>query len=119
MSEGKVIGAVTADKPAPGRGKGSMLGRGKMGSKRHSKILRDNIMGITKPAIKRLARRGGVKRISGLIYQETRGTLRFFLENVIRDAVAYTEHARRKTVTTMDVIYALKRQGRVLYGFGG
>ena len=34
---------------------------------RHRKILRDNIQGITKPAIRRLARRGGVKRISGLI----------------------------------------------------
>lgn len=32
-------------------------------------ILRDNIQGITKPAIRRLARRGGVKRISGLIYE--------------------------------------------------
>ena len=26
---------------------------------------------------------------------------------------------RRKTVTAMDVVYALKRQGRTLYGFGG
>lgn len=42
-----------------------------------------------------------------------------FLENVIRDAVTYTEHARRKTVTAFDVVYALKRQGRTLYGFGG
>ena len=62
---------------------------------------------------------GGVKRISGLIYEETRGVLKIFLENVIRDAVTYTEHARRKTVTAMDVVYALKRQGRTLYGFGG
>ena len=38
--------------------------------------------GITKPAIRRLARRGGVKRISGLIYEETRGVLKIFLENV-------------------------------------
>ncbi|PFX30799.1 Histone H2B [Stylophora pistillata] len=74
--------------------------------------------GITKPAIRRLARRGGVKRISGLIYEETRGVLKVFLENVIRDAVTYTEHAKRKTVTAMDVVYALKRQGRTLYGFG-
>ncbi|KAG5463725.1 MAG: hypothetical protein BJ554DRAFT_3822, partial [Olpidium bornovanus] len=44
------------------------------------------------PAIRRLARRGGVKRISGLIYEETRGVLKVFLENVIRDAVTYTEH---------------------------
>ena len=94
-------------------------GLGKGGAKRHRKVLRDNIQGITKPAIRRLARRGGVKRISGLIYEETRGVLKVFLENVIRDAVTYTEHARRKTVTALDVVYALKRQGRTLYGFGG
>uniref|UniRef100_A0A671MUN2 Histone H4 n=1 Tax=Sinocyclocheilus anshuiensis TaxID=1608454 RepID=A0A671MUN2_9TELE len=62
------------------------------GAKRHRKVLRDNIQGITKPAIRRL---------------ETRGVLKVFLESVIRDAVA------------MDVVYALKRQGRTLYGFGG
>ena len=83
------------------------------------KVLVDHIQGITKPAIRRLARRGGVKRISGLIYEETRGVLKVFLENVIRDAVTYTEHARRKTVMALDVVYALKRQGRTLYGFGG
>ncbi|XP_064901208.1 histone H3 [Columba livia] len=97
-----------------GRGKGGK-GLGKGGAKRHRKVLRDNIQGITKPAIRRLARRGGVKRISGLIYEETRGVLKVFLENVIRDAVTYTEHAKRKTVTAMDVVYALKRQGRTLY----
>ena len=88
-------------------------------------------------AIRRLARRGGVKRISGLIYEETRGVLKIFLENVshpylilrytsrptfppqvIRDSVTYTEHAKRKTVTALDVVYALKRSGRTLYGFG-
>ncbi|EMP31837.1 Histone H3 [Chelonia mydas] len=84
-----------------GRGKGGK-GLGKGGAKRHRKVLRDNIQGITKPAIRRLARRGGVKRISGLIYEETRGVLKVFLENVIRDAVTYTEHAKRKTVTAMD-----------------
>jgi histone H4 len=60
-------------------------------AKRHRKILRDNIQGITKPAIRRLARRGGVKRISAMIYEETRGVLKTFLEGVIRDAVTYTE----------------------------
>ncbi|KAL7851437.1 hypothetical protein AOLI_G00217930 [Acnodon oligacanthus] len=93
--------------------------KSKGGAKRHHKILRGNIQGITKPAIRRLARRGGVKRISSLIYEETRCVLKVFLENVIRDAVTYTEHAKRKTVTAMDVVYALKRQGRTLYGFGG
>jgi histone H4 len=105
-----------------GRGKGGKgLGKGaKSGAKRRTLAHgRETIMGITKPAIRRLARRGGVKRISGHIYDETRGVLKIFLENVVRDAVTYTEHARRKTVTAMDVVYALKRQGRTLYGFGG
>ena len=91
-----------------GRGKGGK-GLGKGGAKRYRKVLRDNIQGITKPAIRRLACRGGVKCISGLIYEETRGVLKVFLENVIRDAITYTEHAKRKTVTAMDVVYALKR----------
>lgn len=90
-----------------------------VGPKRHRNVLRENIQGITKPAIRRLARRGGCKRISGLVYEETRGVLKVFLETVIRDAVTYTAHARRKTVTAMDVVYALKRQGRTLYGYGG
>ncbi len=54
-------------------GSSSSSGSGKHhgGPKRHRKVLRDNIQGITKPAIRRL------------------------------------------------VVYALKRQGRTLYGFGG
>ena len=95
------------------RGKG-----GKGGAKRHNKPKRDAIVGVTKPAIRRLARRGGVKRISGLMYDETRTVLRSFLTNVVRDSVTYCEHARRKTVTSLDVVYALKRQGKTLYGFG-
>ncbi|XP_010695595.1 histone H4-like [Beta vulgaris subsp. vulgaris] len=89
-------------------------------AQRYKSLTRDNPLqrGLL-PAIRRLARRGGVKRISGLLYEETRGVLKIFLENIICDAVTYTEHARRKTVTVMDVVYALKRQGRTLYGFGG
>ena len=75
-------------------------------------------IGISNPAIRRLARRGGVKRISELIYEETRSILRSFLEKVLKDTIVYTEYAKRKTVTSLDVIYALKRQGRCLYGYG-
>ena len=49
-----------------GRGK-SGKDLGKEGAKRHHQVMRDNILGITKPAIRRLAHRGGVKRISDLI----------------------------------------------------
>ncbi|RXG59233.1 Histone H4, partial [Armadillidium vulgare] len=72
-----------------GRGKGGK-GLRKGGAKRHRKVLRDNIQGH-KTSYSRLARR------------ETRGgPQRFFPENVVRDAVTYTEHAKRKTVTAMD-----------------
>jgi histone H4 len=96
-----------------GKGKGKGLG------KRAKRQQRANIDGITKPAIRRLARRGGVKRISGQIYDHVRGVLKVFLEHVIHDAVVYTEHAHRRTVSAMDIVYALKRQGKTLYGFGG
>jgi histone H4 len=117
-STGKSKNKAGKNPTGQGRGKGlnySMTGQGK----RHGRPRRDNIEGITKPAIRRLARRGGVKRISGLIYAETHSVIKIFLEDVIRDTVTYTEHARRKTVTPLDVVYALKRQGRTLYGFGG
>jgi histone H4 len=108
--------------PAAGtKGKGiGGKGYGKVGAKRHTKkAIRETILGITKPAIRRLARRGGVKRISALIYEESRNALKNFLEAVIKDSVTYCEHAKRKTVTSLDVVYELKRQGKTLYGFGG
>ena len=40
------------------------------------------------------------------------------LTNLIGDAIVYTTHANRKTVLAMDIIYALKRQGKTVYGFG-
>jgi len=97
-------------------GKGMGKGTIKRIQKRHGKVI---IEGITKPAIRRLARRGGVKRISSYIYDDTRMVLKSFLDSVVKDSVTYTEHARRKTVTAMDVVYALKRLGRTIYGFGG
>lgn len=51
--------------------------------------------GIRKPAIRRLARCGAMKRISGLIYEETCGVLKIFLEIIIRDSVTYNEQAKR------------------------
>ncbi|RYP46946.1 hypothetical protein DL768_006929 [Monosporascus sp. mg162] len=107
MPSGKSIGRAPA-----GKGLG-----GKQGAKRHRKILRDNINGITKPAIRRLARRGGVKRISGNIYDEVRSVLKARLELILRDCVIYTEFRRAKTVTINDVLFSLRRLGRPIYGF--
>ncbi|KAH8516646.1 hypothetical protein H0E87_004845 [Populus deltoides] len=63
----------------------------------------DQLSAVSDAEFVNCVKRGGVKRISGLIYEETRGIiLKLFLENVIRDVVTYTEHARRKTVIAMD-----------------
>jgi len=114
-----VAGSGVASSSGPqGRGKGTRgLGLGKSNLKRHRKILKDNIMAVTKSDIRRLARRGGVKRISGMIYQETRDVLRKYLSSILNDCVLICEHSKRKTVTVTDVIWSLKRQGRPIYGF--
>ncbi|KAG3014033.1 hypothetical protein PC123_g19386 [Phytophthora cactorum] len=99
-----------------GRGQGAKAIR-KGGSKRHRFSLRDNIQGISRPAIHRLARRAGVIRMPSLVYKEARAVLKVFVCSLVRDSVVYMEHTNRKTATSRDVVNALKRQGRTLYGF--
>ncbi|KAI9848782.1 MAG: Histone H4 [Thelocarpon superellum] len=96
---------------------GKGLGHGGKGSRRHRKILRDNIQGITKGDIRRMARRGGVKRISSMIYDDIRAAMKDRLSVVLKDVVCFLEHADRKTVTVTDVIFALRRLGTPIYGF--
>ncbi|KAH6895535.1 histone-fold-containing protein [Thelonectria olida] len=95
-------------------GKTTMGGAGK---KRQRKMIRDSIHGVTKPAVRRLARRGGVKRISASIYDEARAALKARLETILKDCIIYVEHRKAKTVTVNDVIHALRRIGRPIYGF--
>jgi histone H3/H4 len=105
-----------------------MAGRGKNGKsttksaakrqthKAASKQLPGGI--ITNGAIRRLARRGGVKRIAFSTHHEVRGYIDQFLEKLVGDSLTFAEHAKRLTITAMDVVYALKKNGRVLYGYG-
>ncbi|KAJ7186407.1 hypothetical protein C8R46DRAFT_1341842 [Mycena filopes] len=77
------------------------------------------IEGVTKPAVRRMARRGGVKRISNIMYEETRGALKIFLEGLVRDSIIYNGHDYRKTLTASDIAHALKRsRSLTLYGLG-
>ena len=82
-----------------------LAGKGRGGLKRHAKKHRDTIFGVTKgdircvvllslflllptgthvtdDSIRRLARRGGVKRISGTVYADIRVALKDRLQNV-------------------------------------
>jgi histone H4 len=79
---------------------------------------------LSKPEITRLARRGGIRRLSATVYEEARTVLRQFLAKLLYDTRCFTEHAKRKTVTAMDVVMALKHGGQsswhtILYGFDG
>jgi histone H3/H4 len=75
----------------------------------------DNINGITNHAIKGLSQKAGIKILSGLMYEEIRGTLLADLRNVIRSAVVFTDHAKRTRVQTDDVKRALDLIGRSPY----
>ncbi|CAK1358450.1 unnamed protein product [Cercospora beticola] len=92
------------------------LGRGQ-GTHRHRKILRDNIQGVTKPAIRRLARRGGVKRISADIYEALRLEIKVRLTEILTKVCYALEYQKRKTITTYDVVWALNRLGSPITGF--
>merc|ERR1712000_42713 len=80
--------------------KGKSAGAGK----RVKKVLKANASSVSQGSIRRLARRGGVKRIAGPVYGEVRDVLRRVVDGVVRDATAYTEHAKHKTVSVQDII---------------
>ncbi|CAD7965182.1 unnamed protein product [Amoebophrya sp. A25] len=74
--------------------------------------------GISKPAIRRMARRGGVKRISGKMHFEARHAMGKFMTKVLRDCMVYMAHGKRNTVRPRDIVNSLKRHGRTIYGYG-
>jgi histone H4 len=103
------------------RGKGGRplaRGLGKGAGKRLRVWPHDPLQCVTQSAIRRLARRGGVKRMNTEVFPEVRTVLREFLCGVIHDAALYTDAAQRKTMIVADIVHALKRRGYTLYGFG-
>ena len=81
---GKVLSSqrTTTESPASQRKGGLGRGKGLVVRRRHKIVQKDTIMGITKGDLRRLARRGGVKRISANVYHEARESLRAFLRDV-------------------------------------
>ncbi|KAL1311835.1 hypothetical protein AAFC00_001910 [Neodothiora populina] len=121
-----------------GRASHAFAGNGGKGlgksTKRHRKILKDNIQGVRIvlvyaplslliPIDSRLARRGGVTRIAAQIYDEIRLTLKQRLIELLKQIANLLESSGpidtgRKTVTVQDVVFVLKRMGQPIYGFG-
>ena len=92
--------------------------RAKPVARRHRRVIRDNIQGITKHHINRLAARGGCVKVSRSIYEEIRGVTKVFLESMLRDTIMFMEHARSNTLAPEHVLSACARQERVLWGTG-
>ena len=101
---------------------GKMAAIGKVGKHRgkggHRIVDIDNWKGITDPAIRRLLRKGGVLRTNADIYEETREVIKSFLTKVLQDAITYTDHSRRKTITAVDIKFALDRNNIKYYSCG-
>lgn len=79
---------------------------------------------LQKPALRRLARRGGVKRISAGIYHSARKYTQIWLEKILEDVDTYAGHRggkedRRPIIKPIDIVRALKHNGRTIYGYGG
>ena len=71
------------------------------------KVLRDNIGRIGNGMIRRLAVRAGVPAVHPLVYEETRGVIKYKLENLVRDAVTFCESRRDRTVSPADAAFAI------------
>lgn len=95
------------------KGKEQILG------KRHSrKALRLSKVVPSAPSFRRIARRGGVRRMSSYVIGDARSALRGFLDRTLNRAAAYMESAKRKTITLRDIITSLRSFGTNIYTKG-
>jgi hypothetical protein len=81
---GKTISSQRPTTSSPSSQRKGGLGLGKGIAHRHARrrVRTDNIQGITKGDLRRLARRGGVKRMSSDVYTQARVYLKEFLTEV-------------------------------------
>lgn len=93
------------------RGKG-----GKLSALRHNQSLLNVKELCSDQSIRRMAQRGGAKRLSKSSLDEQRQYALRQLKILVNLAICYTLHARRKTLYAIDIKYAARRMGTELYG---
>jgi histone H3/H4 len=79
------------------------------------------------PAMIRLARRSGIERITLPAIRASGERTRNLMDDVLKTAFEYTRYRLGEqsftkgnpTVSTMDIVYALKRNGITMYGAEG
>ncbi|CAI6332561.1 unnamed protein product [Periconia digitata] len=99
--------ATMAGTPATSRQTHSGLGLGGKGKG----------LGQTLKRHSRLARRGGIKRLSADVYGDVRAVLKARLQRILGALIPLVEHSNRKTISVEDVIFTLNRLGNPIYGF--
>ena len=96
--------------------KGGMKGGGvKMIAKRHRHVIKDILLQFTKPMLRRLCRRAGIKRINQYTYAELRSIMYRWLENVLESALIYCDCRRSSTLMPADVVHAMALMGQRFY----
>ena len=87
-------------------------GSSKKGSrKREVKILRDNAMGVTRPALVRILRKAGGVRAGTLLWTELRAYMMSATRALMSKVVAVTEYDGHKTVKELYVHAAVRSMG--------
>jgi histone H4 len=76
--------------------------------KKPREVMRDSILGITNPAIKRLAHRAGIPRVGKLSYDAIRAHIQIDLQEIIKQVAIALQHTGSKTVKTKHVEFALR-----------
>ena len=65
--------------------------------------------------LRRVARRGGVKRLGTAVAVDVQQVLRKYLREVLHDSIVVAEYNRRRTLMIGDVLHALHRRGTPMY----
>jgi len=81
----------------------------------HQKRKKEGMENLTNNTIKRLTRRGGVTRISGLVYEPVRDNMEAYLKILSYYCVVYMDSQKKKTVRVSHVIQDLKKMGGIHY----
>nr|ADD24314.1 Histone H4 [Lepeophtheirus salmonis] len=87
-------------------------------AKRHKKTASTDAAGnISKPSLRRLARRAGIKRLSTTCFVPMQKIAEYFLSSVLEKTTTYADHSKRKTIIVQDITYSLKDLNMSLMGF--
>lgn len=76
---------------------------------------RENIEGLSRPAMHRIKRAAKVERLDAEAVDATRSIAHDFLKKVLADSVSIAKHQKRKTIRAEDVQEAVEMQPQIIF----